>query len=90
MKIALVKDSRIVQIADQPFTVHPDFQWVPVPDNTTTNDLYENGQVVKFVTPNFVIEKTSFDRLTDILLSKEVINNADVEVIKDPSQPPKG
>lgn len=51
MKKALIKDTRIYQVTDTEFPVHPSLQWVDVPDDTTERDTYENGAVVKYVPP---------------------------------------
>jgi len=54
MKRALVQGTRICEfvatVADQ-FPVHESMVWVNVPNNTTTQDTYENGMVVKYVDP---------------------------------------
>ena len=51
MKRALIQGIRIKQVvavADE-FPVHPSLIWVDVADDTTTQDTYVNGAVVKFV-----------------------------------------
>lgn len=53
MKRALLhtyEPGRICDIVDagQEFEVHENFQWVDVPDDTTTADSYVDGAVVKF------------------------------------------
>lgn len=47
MKKALIQGSRICQVTDAEFPVHPSLQWVDVPDDTTERDTYVNGAVVK-------------------------------------------
>ena len=45
------EQGRICEIREvgEEFEVHPDFQWVDVPDGTTTHDLYnEDGTITKF------------------------------------------
>lgn len=51
MKKALISGSKICQVADAIFPVHPSLQWVDVPDDTTERDTFENGAVVKHVPP---------------------------------------
>ena len=51
MKKALISGTRICQVTDETFPVHPSLQWVDVPDDTTERDTYVNGQVVKYVPP---------------------------------------
>lgn len=53
MKRALIhlqEPGRICDIVDigQEFEVHSNFQWVDVPDDTTSADTYVDGEVVKF------------------------------------------
>jgi hypothetical protein len=53
MKRALLNSNepgRICQVVDigSEFDVHESFSWIDVPDDTTTSDRYENGEVVKF------------------------------------------
>jgi len=54
MKSALIEGERICEFvataADQ-FPVAPPLHWVEVPDDTTTQDTYVNGAVVKYVPP---------------------------------------
>ena len=47
-KKALIQGTRICQIEDTTFEVHSDLKWVDVADNTTTQDTYSDGAVVKF------------------------------------------
>jgi len=48
MKRALIQGTRICEIADVSFPVAAGLTWVDVPNDTTTQDTYENGAVVKF------------------------------------------
>lgn len=53
MKRALINSNepgRICDIVDigNEFEVHESFSWVDVPDNTTTADRFENGEIIKF------------------------------------------
>jgi hypothetical protein len=53
MKKALINSNepgRICDIVDvgNEFEVHNSFSWVDVPDDTTTQDRYENGEITKF------------------------------------------
>ena len=49
---ALVQGTRICELAVTEFPVHESLVWVDVPDDTTTQDTYENGAVVKYVEPS--------------------------------------
>lgn len=46
MKQALIQGTRICEF-NTPFPVHADLKWVEVADDTTTNDTYVDGAVVK-------------------------------------------
>jgi len=50
-KKALIQNTRICEFADTPFEVHEDLKWVDVADDTTTQDTYVDGSVVKYVAP---------------------------------------
>ena len=50
MKKALVQGTRICEFGT-PFPVHEDLKWVDVADDTTTQDTYVDGSVVKYVVP---------------------------------------
>ena len=50
MKKALVQGTRICQFGT-PFPVHEDLKWVDVADDTTTQDTFVDGAVVKYVEP---------------------------------------
>lgn len=49
MKKALINDTSIIEIRGDEFEVHPSLVWVDVADNTTTQDSYVDGQIVKYV-----------------------------------------
>lgn len=53
MKRALVHGNKICQIVSEgkDFDVAPPLKWVTVPDDTTTQDTFENGLVVKYSQP---------------------------------------
>jgi hypothetical protein len=51
MKQALIHGSRICEF-NTPFPVHADLKWVEVADDTTVEDTYVDGAVVKFVKPS--------------------------------------
>jgi hypothetical protein len=51
MKRALIQGTRICEIADADFPVAEGLTWVDVADDTTTQDTYENGAVVKYAAP---------------------------------------
>ena len=46
MKKALIQGERICEFGEE-FPVHKDLQWVDVPDDTTEQDTYVDGAVVK-------------------------------------------
>ena len=48
MKKALIFKTRILQISDEEFPVASRLFWADVPDNTTTEDAYVDGNVVKY------------------------------------------
>ena len=50
MKKALIQGTRICEFGT-PFPVHKDLLWVDVPDDTTDQDTYVDGAVVKYVAP---------------------------------------
>tara|TARA_R110000851_G_C12999182_1_gene558135 strand:- start:37 stop:405 length:369 start_codon:yes stop_codon:yes gene_type:complete len=52
-KKALIQGTRICQVEDASnvFPVSADLSWVDVADDTTTDDTYESGAVVKFSIP---------------------------------------
>lgn len=48
MKLALIAvDGRILEFADEKFPVHHELTWAEVPDDTTADDRYADGKVVK-------------------------------------------
>lgn len=51
MKRALIQGTRICEIADASFPVAEGLTWVDVADDTTTQDTYENGAVIKYAPP---------------------------------------
>ena len=50
MKKALVHEARICEFGT-PFPVHESLTWVDVADDTTQQDTYVDGAVVKYVEP---------------------------------------
>lgn len=50
MKKALIQGTRICEFGT-PFPVHKDLLWVDVPNDTTDQDTYVDGAVVKYVAP---------------------------------------
>jgi len=50
MKKALIQGERICEFGEE-FPVHKDLQWVDVPDDTTEQDTYVDGAVVKQPVP---------------------------------------
>lgn len=63
---ALIQGTRICELAVTEFPVHSELVWVDVADDTTTQDTYENGAVVKYVAPT----PTLLDQI--ILLEAEI------------------
>ena len=61
MKKALVQGTRICEFGT-PFPVHEDLEWVDVADDTTTQDTYVDGEVVKYVAP----VPTVLDKILDL------------------------
>jgi len=51
MKRALIQGTRICEVADADFPVAAGLTWVDVADDTTTQDTYENGAVIKYAPP---------------------------------------
>jgi hypothetical protein len=51
MKRALIQGTRICEIADASFPVAEGLTWVDVADDTTTQDTYVDGAVVKYAAP---------------------------------------
>ncbi len=64
MKRALIQGTRICEVADVSFPVAPDLQWVDVADDTTTQDTYENGAVVKYAAPVLSIAEQALQEIT--------------------------
>lgn len=61
MKKALVQGTRICEFGT-PFPVHESLSWVDVADDTTTQDTYVDGAVVKYVEP----VPTVLDKIIDL------------------------
>ena len=61
MKKALIQGTRICEFGT-PFPVHKDLLWVEVADDTTEQDTYVNGAVVKYVAP----VPTVLDKIMDL------------------------
>ena len=61
MKKALVHETRICEFGT-PFPVHEDLKWVDVADDTTEQDTYVDGAVVKYVEP----VPTVLDKIMDL------------------------
>jgi hypothetical protein len=60
--------NRICELAEQEFPVAPDLIWVDVPEDTTVNDTYVDGEVVKFSPPTILPAPT---------LIEQILNNPD-------------
>jgi len=67
MKRALIQGTRICEFvateADQ-FEVHPDLQWIEVADDTTEQDTFIDGSVVKYVEPAPTTEEILLGQIT--------------------------
>jgi len=61
MKKALIQGTRICEFGT-PFPVHKDLLWVDVADDTTTQDTYVDGAVVKYVAP----VPSTLDKIMDL------------------------
>ncbi len=48
---ALIQGTRICDVVTTEFPVHSDLVWVDVADDTTTQDTYVDGAVVKYTEP---------------------------------------
>eukprot|EP00919_Chromeraceae_sp_WS-2016_P061239 GHVR01145255.1.p2 GENE.GHVR01145255.1~~GHVR01145255.1.p2 ORF type:complete len:102 (-),score=14.47 GHVR01145255.1:125-430(-) len=48
---ALVQGTRICELAVAEFSVHEALEWVDVADDTTTQDTYVDGAVIKYAPP---------------------------------------
>jgi hypothetical protein len=48
---ALIQGTRICDVVTTEFPVHSDLVWVEVADDTTTQDTYVDGAVVKYTEP---------------------------------------
>ena len=70
MKKALIQNTRICEFGEE-FPVHKDLQWVDVPDDTTEQDTYVDGAVVKEPDPTPLTweeaRRTSYPPLGDQL-----------------------
>ena len=49
---ALIQGTRICDVVTTEFPVHSDLVWVEVADDTTTQDTYVDGAVVKYTEPS--------------------------------------
>tara|TARA_Y100000034_G_C6883449_1_gene405234 strand:+ start:245 stop:580 length:336 start_codon:yes stop_codon:yes gene_type:complete len=73
MKQALIHNTRIlefVSLAKERFPVHEALIWVGVPNNTTTEDMYVGGEVVKFIPPEVpynVLRRNAYPPIGDQL-----------------------
>lgn len=79
MKFALVSGFQICEVVatqqDQ-FEVHPGMDWVAVADNTTTQDTYVNGAVVKYVQPEPLPDRAGFTQAVKAAVGGIVASNA--------------
>jgi len=63
MKRALIQGTRICEFAATDFPVAPGLEWVDVADDTTTQDTYENGAVVKYAPPVLSIAEQALQEI---------------------------
>lgn len=55
--------NRICELTEKEFSVAPDLVWVDVPDDTTVNDTYVDGAVVKFIPPKILPAPTLVEQI---------------------------
>lgn len=74
---ALTHGTRICEIADAEFPVHPSLEWVDVPDDTTTKDTYVDGAVVKYTPPVLdpMVKWQSDMRYLDALVTPRMVED---------------
>jgi DNA primase len=75
---ALILGERICQIEKNEFPVAKPLRWVEVPDDTTTQDTFVNGKVIKYVPETEETQTQSelekkIEQLSDLL--QEVLMN---------------
>ena len=61
---ALIHGTRICDVVTTEFPVHSDLVWVDVADDTTTQDTYENGAVIKYAPPVLSIAEQALQEIT--------------------------
>jgi hypothetical protein len=76
MKYALIHGERICEVTDAVFPVAPDLKWEWVADDTTTQDTFKNGEVVKYAPPAKETMPPSLEEKVDALLAKELDGDA--------------
>jgi len=63
MKKALTNKTQILEVCNAEFPTHPDLVWVDVADDTTANDTYVDGAVVKFIYPKILPAPTLVEQI---------------------------
>ena len=61
---ALIQGTRICELAVAEFPVHADLTWVDVADDTTTQDTYVDGAVIKYAPPVLSIAEQALQEIT--------------------------
>ncbi len=69
---ALVKNNEIVQVSEDIFPVHPDYQWIDCPNDCSKEWIYKNGALEA---PPVVI-KTNQEMQSELLPSSHSMINA--------------
>jgi len=70
---ALILGTQIVELAQKPFPVSPEMQWVDIGNNTVVprQDTYVKGQVVPYVAPSDPIpQKSAMELRLEVIENK--------------------
>jgi len=71
MKALIQKSTlRLCQVADQPFPVHPNLEWIDCADDVTPETHIFDGSSFTLIPPAPPRPKSDFDILLDYVLSK--------------------
>ena len=60
---ALIQGTRVCELAISTFEVAPSLQWVEVADDTTTQDTYVDGAVIKYAPPVLSIAEQALQEI---------------------------
>ena len=74
---ALIQGTRICDVVTTEFPVHSDLVWVEVADDTTTQDTYVDGAVVKYTEPSLTWDDIRQQR-NALLAASDWMANSDV------------